>query len=167
MPTRKQSLRQSLVGAGLLPGEAATLSSGYTARDFRTLPYLRKIVQTRRLYVANLKSRGYSDALIKQYIKDLYLNKNWLKDNKADPWQMIRDARQRDIDRGEYIPPKRKGSHHGQGVSKGDVKGQKSRTRRTSPQQKIENLNAQIRNTSDPGTKEWLIGLRNKLQGKK
>lgn len=129
MATRRQTLRDSLIKSGFLPSEATTLSGGYTTTQFRTLPYLKKLVRTRRLYVANLKSRGYSDNLIAQYIKDLYENKEWEREGKRDPWKMIRDARQKEIDSGNYIPPKRKGSHHGEGVSKGDVKKQKSRAR--------------------------------------
>lgn len=136
MATRRQTLGQSLIKAGFLPSEATMLSGGYTATQFRTISYLQKLVRTRRLYVANLRSRGYSDQMITQYIKDLYVNKDWISHGKRDPWKMIKKYRQKDIDSGEYPESKYRGKHHGQGVSKGDVKGQRTRAKQKSFLQK-------------------------------
>jgi hypothetical protein len=136
MATRRQILRQKLIDAGFLPSEATTLSGGYTNNQFRTISYLQKLVRTRRLYVANLKSRGYADSLITQYIKDLYINSGWLSNGKRDVWKMIKEYRQRDIESGEYPESKYKGKHHGKGVSKGDVKGQRTRAKQKSFLQK-------------------------------
>lgn len=137
MATRKQTLKQKLVDYGFLPSETIIMAGGYTITDFRTIPYLQNILKARRLYVASLsKLRGYSDELIKQYIKDRYVLNGWMDGNRIDVWAMIRHYRQKAIDKGEYFPPKRKGSHHGQGVSKGDVKGQRTRSKQKSFLQK-------------------------------
>jgi len=134
--TKRQQLYDKLTTAGFMPIEARELTRQYTVTNFRTITYLQKIVRTRRLYVANLRSRGYSDELIKQYIRDLYHNRDWITDGKIDTWKMLKKYRQRDIESGEYPESKYKGKHHGQGVSKGDIKGQRTRAKQKSFLQK-------------------------------
>lgn len=163
MATRKQAIKDYLKSAGFLPFETKELSQGYNLTQFRKLPYLQNIVKTRRLYISNAKSRGLSNEAIKEGIIQLYIKKDWIKDGELESWDMIRDARKKAIDSGEYFPVKRKGSHHGEGVSKGDVLNQKKRNRHLSNEQKIINLNAQIDKTDDANTKSWLIELRNGL----
>lgn len=162
MATRKQTLRSKLKKAGFTNKEQIVMAKGYSLKDFRTLPYLRRIVQSRRLYINNLRMfRGYDDKKINKYIINQYKKSGWFKDGDIDVWAMIRYYRQKAIDEGEY--PEKKGSHHGHGVSKGDVEGQKRRARKVTDEQKIKNLNAQIVYTENPETKQWLIELRDKL----
>lgn len=164
MAIRKQLLKDKLSNAGLLQIEIRQLMKGYKPSQFRTISYLQNIVKARRLYVSNLRDKGLTSQQIKDRIKILYVKKGWTNEDGLDIWKMIRAYRKKAIEDGDYFPVKRKGSHHGEGVSKGDIRGQKERSRHTSVQQKINNLNAQIENTDDPKTKAWLIGLRDDLK---
>lgn len=132
MPTYRQQLYNRLIDAGFLPFEAREYAKQYTIGQFRSLPYLRKMVQSRRLYIANLRSRGlitFDEKTIRIRILNLYKRKGWLRpDGKPDAWKPVKAQRQNDIDSGDYIPPKKKGSHHKQpGVSEGDVQAQRQR----------------------------------------
>lgn len=97
-------------------------------RQIRSLPYMKRLTSWRRLYVSNLRSRGVANKGIIKKLKDLYKRREWLRDGKYDPWAMLRYFRKEAIADGDYIPPKRKGSHHKvKGVSKGDVIQQRQR----------------------------------------
>jgi hypothetical protein len=164
MATRKHNVKEYLTNAGFMPQEATQLARTYTITQFKTLVYLQKLVRTRRLYVSNLVKKGHTDKEIKEYIKKLYIKKNWARNDKRDPWTMVRDSRKASIDSGGYVPVKRKGSHHALGVSKGDIAGQKQR-RKGKVDEKIANLTAQINDpNTKPETRDWLIGLRKKLR---
>jgi len=117
--------------AGFLHFEAREFARQYTAKQIKTLPYIQRMLRWRRLYVANLRHRGYSDAKIIRMIKALYVKRGWKRGASLDPWQLLRRFRQASIDDNQYIPQKRKGSHHKNiGVSKGDVVAQKERRRK-------------------------------------
>lgn len=117
-----------LTGWGFLPFESREFARQYSVSQIRSLPYMVSLTRWRRLYVSNLRNRGLSNKEIIDRLKRLYGNSGWIRDGKLDPWAMLRRFRKQAIEDDEYIPPKRKGSHHKQiGVSKGDVTGQKQR----------------------------------------
>jgi hypothetical protein len=87
------------------------------------------MIKWRRLYIANLKKRGYSDDKTMIAIINLYDRKGWLVYQRPDPWKMLKSFRQKAIDEGEYIPPKRKTSHHGVGITREQVAGQRRHRR--------------------------------------
>ena len=167
MPTLRQRKYRYLVGNYLTHIEASEISRQYTMTQIRSLPYIQRLIRTRRLQGTNLLKRGYTASEIKRAIQTLYDKQGLDSQEPNDFWKILRKIRDQSIDRGEYTPPKRIGSHHGQGVSKGDVVGQRKRASKLTVQEKINNLNAQINITTDPETKRWLIGLRDNLKGKK
>jgi len=83
----------------------------------------------RRLYISNLKARGWSIQQIRRSLVRLYKKREWVTKGKLDPWKMLKGFRNIAIDQGDYKPPVRKGSHHKGGVTKGDIAGQKERRR--------------------------------------
>ena len=120
-----------LTGWGFLSWEAREFARQYSMAQIRRLPYLKTMTRWRRLYVSNLRSRGYSGKEIIDRIYALYDTRDWLTDvGQLDPWKLLRRFRDQAIDTGEYTPPKRKGSHHKGGISKGDLKAQKERRKR-------------------------------------
>lgn len=117
-----------LIKWGFLRDEAKVYADQYTTYQIRTLPYFRRLTSWRRLYVSNFKKRGFTNKEIRDKIKDLYTRRGWIKKGKIDPWEMLRHFRQTSIDEHEYIPTKRKGSHHKtKGISKVDILKQKKR----------------------------------------
>lgn len=120
---------EKLKNAGILSFEAREIARQYTMTQIRKLPYIRKMVATRRLYVSNLKSKGYGDREILDRIYALYDRKDWLKVGRPDVWDMIRSFRKKDIDSGDYKPVKRGGTHHpkGSGISKGNLEAQRKK----------------------------------------
>jgi hypothetical protein len=149
---------------GLNIKEARTFAEQYSMADLRTLPYFKSLLINRRLYVAKLKKRGYNDKQIQGTIANVYWRRGWTDNAKVDPWSMLRSFRRKSIESGDYVPPKHKGNHHGEGVTSEEVKKQGVK-RSTSVQQRIANLTKQI---DDPKTskvtRDWLINLRSKLQ---
>lgn len=128
-----------LIGWGLLPFEAREIARTYSMQQIRTLPYLQSLIRARRLYISNLRSRNYPDREIIDRIYALYDRKDWLDDNgRPSIWEMLRSYRKSSIEDNDYIPPKRKGSHHKGGISKGDVAGQKARRRKKTPLEKYD-----------------------------
>ena len=117
-----------LIKWGFLRNEAKAYADQYTTFQIRTLPYFKRLTSWRRLYVSNFKKRGFTNKEIRDKIKDLYARRGWIKKGKIDPWEMLRYFRKASIDDSEYIPVKRKGSHHKtKGVSKTDILLQKKR----------------------------------------
>ena len=174
MPTLRQQRYDYLIKSGFLPREAAEYASNYSMNQIRTVPYLQNIVRSRRLYVNNLKSRDYSDSDIRDAILRLYQRRNMIQDNTIDPWEALRRARQKAIEEGDYIPPKRKGSHHPIGVSKGQLADQRKRRNvriqtntRKDLQGQIESLNNQIGQAAmrdNQSERRRLETQRNRLQ---
>ena len=174
MPTLRQQRYDYLIKSGFLPREATEYASNYSMNQIRTVPYLQNIVRSRRLYVNNLRSRDYSDSDIRNAILRLYRRRNMIQDNAIDPWEALRRARQKAIEEGDYIPPKRKGSHHPIGVSKGQLADQRKRRNvriqtnaRKDLQSQIESLNDQIGRASirgDQAERRRLEAQRNRLQ---
>lgn len=117
-----------LIGWGFLSWEAREFARQYSVAQIRRLPYLKAMTRWRRLYVSNLRSRGYSDKEIINRIYALYDTRDWLTDvGRLDPWKLLKRFRKQAIDTGEYPIPKRKGSHHKGGISKGDLQSQRGR----------------------------------------
>jgi len=126
--TRYRYKYDLLTGWGFLSWEAREFARQYSVAQIRQLPYLRAMTRWRRLYISNLRSRGYSDREIIDRIYALYDTRDWISDiGRLDPWQLLKRFRKQAVATGEYIPPKRKGSHHPPGISKGDVAEQRKR----------------------------------------
>jgi len=124
---------------GFLSWEAREFARQYSMAQIRRLPYLKAMTRWRRLYVSNLRSRGYSDKEIIDRIYALYDVRDWLTDvGRLDPWQLLKRFRKQAVDTGEYIPPRRKGSHHPPGISKGDVTEQRKRRKARSALERYE-----------------------------
>jgi hypothetical protein len=116
-----------LIGWGLENFEAREIAGNYWMPQIRSLPYLQSMIKSRRLYVSNLSKRNYTPEDIREKIYALYATNDCLTDGKPDVWKMIRRYRKIAIADNDYLPPKRKGSHHGGGISKGQVADQKKR----------------------------------------
>lgn len=115
----------SLIRWGFLPFEAREYSGQYASLR---VSYIQNMARARRLYVSNLRSRGLTDKDIVTKIRNLYKNRNWLDaGGAADPWKQLKRFRKVAIADKEYNP--KRGKHHGFGISKGDIKAQKSRKR--------------------------------------
>ncbi len=176
MPTLRERKYQLLIQAGFTHRESLEFSRQYTIEQLRSLPYLRTIIRTRRLYRDNLRSRGYSEEQIKRSIVYLYYKNEWLGvDGTPDIWVMIRNLRRDSIESGDYQPPpKSKGSHHPKGISKGDIVGQRLRARArqkgitttgavNTTLTKIAVLNRQLSQETNDKKRQALIEQRNKL----
>ena len=124
MPTLKQRRYNFLIDAGFNHKESVELSKQYTLSQMRSLPYLQNMIRQRRLYRANAIKRNLTYSQYKQMISNLY-DKNQYK----DIWDILRKYRKQTIDEGDYIPPKRKGTHHKGKINKGNIKEQKQRRR--------------------------------------
>ncbi|MBU1173698.1 MAG: hypothetical protein KKD44_29355 [Proteobacteria bacterium] len=106
--------------------------------------YLQRMIRSRRLYVGNLRRRGYSPDEIHRAILNLYEKKGWFSAPKGfvgvgerrDPLRMLRDFRRAAMDDNEYFRPKR--SHHKQGITRDSVKAQGARRRRQSDLEKYD-----------------------------
>lgn len=127
MPTLRSHRQDYLINAGFSRSESSELSRQYSMSQFRSLPYLRDMIRTRRLYVGRLKSLNYSDKEIKSSIEYLYYKNQWLdNDGNPDIWTLLKKFRKASIQSGDYTPPRKKGSHH-KLISREDLKGQKTR----------------------------------------
>jgi len=127
-----------LVGWGFLPFESKELAKQYSVAQLRTVSYIQNIIKARRLFVSGLKARGYKDSEIRDRIYALYDTRDWLTIGRPDIWQMLRYYRKASIDDGDYIPPKRKGTHHKGGISKGNLQGQRKRRKAKTSLQKYD-----------------------------
>lgn len=134
----KVSLRDAynrLRGAGFLVWEAREFATQYKKSDFRSLPYIKKMVAWRRRYIRDLRGRGFSDREVNVRVVDAYRRNGWLTpEGLPNPWAMLRAFRKKDIESGEYVPEKRifrtpTGEIRKIIISKGDVKEQKRRER--------------------------------------
>ena len=124
---------------GFLGWEAREFARQYTTKQIRTLPYMRRMTSWRRLYVGNLRRRGYSERQIGTSIRNLYGKREFTFEGRLDPWALLRYFRKAAIEAGDYIPPKRKGSHHkNTGVSKGDIQSQKRRSKQRKLQSELD-----------------------------
>lgn len=135
MASRYRTKYNLLIKRQFLPFEAREFARNYTTTQLRKLPYLKNMIRWRSLYVANFRSRGYSNREIISRIYALYDTRNWLTDEgQLDPWKMLKRFRQAIIDSGGDPSPGRsptRGSHHKAiGVSKGDIAGQKQRRKK-------------------------------------
>lgn len=130
-----------LINAGFYPFEAREFARQYTIPQLKTTSYLRNMIRNRRLYVGRMKKRGLSDRQIRDRIMILYGNNDLLRGIAPDPWQWLKRFRKIAINAGKYPIPTRKGSHHKvKGVSKGDVVGQKKRSKQRRMQSELDDL---------------------------
>lgn len=130
MATMRQKKNAYLAKAGFLAFERKEIISQYTLPQLRRLPYLVNMIRSRRLNVGKLRNKGYSDAAIAKAIMAQYNRNRWKSlDDNYDVWQLLKRFRKISIETGDYIPPKRGGSRHKGGISKGDVVSQKHRVR--------------------------------------
>ena len=127
-----------LTGHGMLPFESRELSRQYSMSQIRRLPYLRSMINSRMLTIRKFRKLGYTDKEIRDRVYALYDTKDWLTDGRPDIWQMLRKYRGASIDRHDYTPPRRKGSHHKGGISKGDLQSQRQRRHRKTELEKYE-----------------------------
>lgn len=134
--------------AGFLPFEARELSGV----RFAEAPYLRKLIRDRmrireafeREALFNKWSLTRQRREYRDIIRFEYLDKKWIREAisprigtpryKASPWEMLKDYRQKAIERGEYHPAKgrrirRVGDKIYIHIYKGDVAAQKERAR--------------------------------------
>ncbi len=132
--------RDYLENKGLLPFEAREIARNYDMPQIKSLPYLQSVIKSRQLFIINLRKRGYSDREIKYRVYTLYDKKDWLVEGRPDIWQMIRRYRKTAIDKDDYNPVKRKGTHHksGSGISKGNLTEQRKRRKAKSALQKYD-----------------------------
>lgn len=131
MPTLRQNRYNWLRRSGLLPFEASQLANSYSMTQLRSTPYIQDLMRSRRLEVANLRSRGYSDNRIRLTLLRQYVVRGWWSHDEPDIWANIRRLRKQAIDSGEYIPIPRKkvpGSHHA--IKRRDLDQQKQRRNR-------------------------------------
>lgn len=126
---RIKSLQMSyLKKAGFLELEVSELSNSYTMRELRHIPYLAKLIRSRRLYRDSLAKRGATGTQVDAAVVGLYIKNDWRAvDGSYSVWGLVRKYRKLTIEEGDYIPPKRKSSHHAVGVSREAVDGQKVR----------------------------------------
>jgi len=128
MATLRQRKIAWLEYSGLTNQEAQTFADQYTQSQLRQLPYFKNLLRNRRLRRAAALKAGVSKTEYNRGIRNWYVrNKLLTDDGKMDIWTMLRRYRKEAIISGDYTPPKKKGSHHKGGISKGDVEGQKKR----------------------------------------
>ena len=109
MASLRQRRIQHLTDKGLTSAEAKSLADKYSYHQLKTLPYIRNLKRDRLLYVNNLRSRGFSPAMIKKYVKALSVKKGWVdKDGEPDAWAMLRNYRKKSIEKGDYKQPPKK-----------------------------------------------------------
>jgi len=172
MATMRQKKNAYLSKAGFLPFERKELINQYTLPQLRRLPYLVNMIRSRRLNVGKSRAKGYSDTQIAKAIMAQYNRNHWKSlDDNYDVWQLLKRFRRQSIESGDYIPPKRGGSHHKGGISKGDVAAQKQRVRgreiegyKTRIQ--IINLNIKNRNKMTIDQYESMLDEKERLQKK-
>jgi hypothetical protein len=158
--------------SGLMNFEARELARHYTIKQLRSIPYLQSFIKSRRLYIINMRKRDYTDKEISKRLHTLYIKRKWLdNEGKISIWARIRDIRKKEIDSGDYIPAKRKGSHHkvGSGISKGNLSEQrKKRKVKTLREKDIERINADWLRAAQSGNRNEMRKLeqeRNKKYG--
>ena len=147
---RRQRRYNNYLLCGFMPFEAVEFS----AIPYVEAPYLRKMMRERlRIKNAFIKqadamewSRTRREEEYREVIRFEYINHGWVRVKEvwrvgrtryqASPWEMLREYRQKAIDRGEYFPRPRKavrrdffGNIVNIRISKGDVEGQKARAR--------------------------------------
>ena len=92
---------------GFTSNESESLAGSYSLSHFVELPYFKRLTRDRQLYVGRLRALGYTDRRIRNALKRQYKRRN------CDTiYDMVRYFRGISIALGEYIPIKRKGSHH-------------------------------------------------------
>jgi hypothetical protein len=162
--TRYRYKYNKLIKSGLLSWEAREIADKYTMTQIKQLPYAQNVMKARRLYIGNMRKRGYKDTEIRDRIFALYDTKDWLtNDGRPDVWMMIRTYRKKSITDGDYVPPKRKGSHHKiKGISKGDLQSQRSRRKSRVKDKEREDLRQDIIRATAEGNQK----LRHELEQK-
>ena len=119
---RRQSRKNTLLGAHFLPIEAHTLSS-VSLR----LPHMRAMIKARKAEYRQALRRDISRTQYERDIKARYRKNGWLVTEAAvtrkgtigylDPWAMYRAWRQASIDSGDYVvPPSKKKGKDGRRV---------------------------------------------------
>jgi len=139
---RRQSRKEKLLRAGFLPFESHTLSEVSNTKT----GYYRKMVKDRRREYRQWQRKaelaGWSRTRFEEeyqlFIKNKYLDNKWMISKvpitrkktvgRADPWGMLKDYRQKDIDSGEYRKAAKKRRRE-EGLDKGKVLEQKARYR--------------------------------------
>jgi hypothetical protein len=144
---------------GLNIKEARAFAEQYSMADLRTLPYFRSLLVNRRLYVAKLKKKGYTDRQIQGTIANLYFRRGWDDNGKVDEWAMLRSFRRKSIESGDYIPPKHKGSHHGEGVKAEEIKKQAVRGKGFA-QLQLDNIKERIKQPQTSSERKHLLELK-------
>ncbi len=110
---RRQARRDVLIKEGFAKFEARALSS-----EFLSSPVIKLARKARRDRQRDWNKQGLSQAARRRDVAKLYTTNKWLIDptksktrkgiaGQADPWALFRATRQKAIDSGEYIPPKR------------------------------------------------------------
>lgn len=138
MASHYQYREKRLTEWGLLPFEAEEIARQYLMDDIRSVAYLEKIIRTRRLYVANMHKRQFTDNDIQVRIIDQYIKNKWVdNDGKPSVWEHIRAVRKKTIADGEYVIPERS-KHKGGKLDREAIDRQRQRIRRKSELQKYE-----------------------------
>lgn len=148
MPSLYRKKADYFIDRGFYYKEYREWVDNYSYHDIRTLPYFRSMITWRRLYTDRLLSRGVPINIVKQRMMDTYVRRNWLTpDGDLDPWKMLKYFRKEAIESGDYKPPpKKKGTHHPVGISKGDVTEQRRRRKARTKEGKVEEARNQLHN---------------------
>jgi len=108
---RRQHRYNRLVGEGFFKFEAAIIS-----KIAFKIPYIKEMRKERRKAyrdaIKEYKARDlrFTKAEWQEIIKAMYIERDWLRRGKADPWQMIRALEERYKDKHpEYESPPRPG----------------------------------------------------------
>lgn len=166
MATLRNRKYNYLIKQGLTHLEATKFSSVYTLTQMRELPYIQRLIRSRRLLRANLKKKGYTPRNIQGVIANLYLRNEWVTpDGKTDVWEMLRSFRKKSIDAGDYKPPERKGSHHGKGVTREEVEGQ-AKDQKTIYLRQLKDTNFKLTFPMPASDRARLIDLKERLERK-
>ncbi|KKN65482.1 hypothetical protein LCGC14_0480860 [marine sediment metagenome] len=135
---RRQARYQKLLDAGFLRFEAYTLSRFTHTKEH----FYKEMVKERKALLKDSKEKGISKKLFrKDWIKSaLYERKGWLISTTAktrrglagtpDPWALLKDSRERDVAKGDYIPDRhKKRDADGYRIHKGNMAAQRRRRR--------------------------------------
>ena len=89
--TERQLRYETLQSWGLLPFEARDFSKRYSMAHMRSNKDIQRFIRARRLYIANLKHRGYSNQRITKHIEAKYQKNLWYAPGgKYDPQKALK-----------------------------------------------------------------------------
>jgi hypothetical protein len=75
--TGRQIRYETLQSWGLLPFEARDFSKRYTMAQIRSKSNIKRFIKARRLYVSNLRHKGYSNQRIAKRVEAIYQKNTW------------------------------------------------------------------------------------------